>query len=138
MLALNSSHMTIFSKIIAGEIPSYKIYEDELVFAFLDINPNRLGHTLIVPKQEIAYFIDLSDELFAHITKVAKLISTAIEKSTDCKRVGLVVHGMGVPDHFHVHLIPMIEPGDLDSHKAHTEPEEKMIETQQAIITNLN
>ena len=103
---------TIFSKIIAGEIPSYKIAESEKFFAFLDINPMAKGHTLVVPKQETDYIFDLDDDLLAGMTVFAKKTAQAIEKAIPCNRVGMMVIGLEVP-HAHIHLIPIQKEGDM-------------------------
>lgn len=102
---------SIFTKIIKGEIPSYKIAEDENFYAFLDINPLKKGHTLVVPKKEIDYYFDLDDETLSGLMVFAKRVAGAIEKAIDCKRVGVVVLGMEVP-HAHVHLIPLDKETD--------------------------
>jgi len=96
---------TIFTKIINGEIPSYKIAEDEKFYAFLDINPLVKGHTLVVPKKEIDYIFNLEDDLIAELNVFAKKIAKAIDKAIECKRVGVLVIGTEVP-HAHIHLIP--------------------------------
>lgn len=96
---------SIFTKIINGEIPSYKILEDEKFYAFLDINPLAEGHTLVVPKKEIDYFFDLDDELLAEMIVFAKKVAKALKQAIECKRVGLIVIGDEVP-HAHIHLIP--------------------------------
>lgn len=103
---------TIFSKIIAGEIPSYKIAETDLFYAFLDISPMAKGHTLVVPKQETDYIFDLDDTLLAEMAVFAKTVARAIEKAVSCKRVGMMVIGMEVP-HAHIHLIPINKEGDM-------------------------
>lgn len=103
---------TIFTKIINGEIPSYKIAEDDRFFAFLDINPLVKGHTLIVPKQEVDYIFDLDDETLAAMQIFAKSIAIAIKKAIPCKRVGEAVMGMEVP-HAHIHLIPINKESDM-------------------------
>lgn len=103
---------TIFSKIIAGEIPSYKVAEDEKFFAFLDINPLSKGHTLVVPKQEVDYIFDLSDADLAAMHIFAKSVARAIEKAIPCKRIGVQVIGLEVP-HAHIHLIPINKEGDM-------------------------
>jgi histidine triad (HIT) family protein len=105
--------MTIFSKIIAGEIPSYKIAEDENFFAFLDIFPLREGHTLVVPKIETDKFFDLPDDYLSKMLLFGKPIAKAIEKSFDCNRCGLSVVGLEVP-HAHLHLIPINSADDLN------------------------
>ena len=97
---------SIFTRIVQGEIPCYKIAESEKYFAFLDINPLVRGHTLVIPKQEVDYYFDLEDDLLADMQVFAKKIAKAIDKVIDCKRVGVVVLGLEVP-HAHVHLIPI-------------------------------
>ena len=97
---------SIFTKIISGEIPSYKIYEDENYFAFLDINPNALGHTLCVPKKEVDQVFDLDDDALSGLIIFSKKVAHAIKKAVVCKRVGISVIGLEVP-HVHVHLIPI-------------------------------
>ena len=104
---------TIFSKIIAGDIPSYKIAEDDKFYAFLDINPMAKGHTLVVPKQETDYIFDLEDELLSEMAIFAKRVSKAIEKAVTCKRVGVMVIGLEVP-HAHIHLVPIQGEKDLN------------------------
>ena len=103
---------TIFSRIIAGEIPSYKVAEDDKFFAFLDINPLVKGHTLVVPKQEVDYIFDLSDEDLAAMHVFAKTPARAIEKAFPCKKVGEAVIGLEVP-HAHIHLIPIQKESDM-------------------------
>ncbi|MDR2836681.1 MAG: HIT domain-containing protein [Bacteroidales bacterium] len=103
---------TIFSKIINGEIPCYKITENEDFIAFLDINPLQKGHTLIVPKVEVDYIFNNSDETLSKILIFAKKVAQAIEKSIECKRIGLTVIGLEVP-HTHIHLIPIIHEKDI-------------------------
>ncbi len=104
---------TIFTKIINGEIPCYKIAEDERFFAFLDINPLAKGHTLVVPKQETDYLFDLDDKLLADMNVFAKKIAIAQKKVIPCKRVGVAVLGLEVP-HAHIHLIPMNSEADVN------------------------
>lgn len=103
---------TIFSRIIAGEIPSYRIAEDDRFFAFLDIHPMHAGHTLVVPKQETDYLFDLEDELLADMMLFAKRVAKAIEKAVECRRVGVMVIGLEVP-HAHIHLIPIQQEEDM-------------------------
>lgn len=105
--------MTIFSKIIAGEIPSYKIAENDKFFAFLDIFPLREGHTLVVPKLEVDNFFDVPDNYLAEMLLFAKPIAKAIEKAFDCDRCGLSVVGLEVP-HAHLHLVPVDSADDLN------------------------
>jgi histidine triad (HIT) family protein len=107
---------SIFTKIINGEIPSYKIDENENFYAFLDIFPVAKGHALVVPKKEIDYIFDLDDELIAGLHVFAKRIAKAIEKSVPCKRIGTAVVGLEVP-HAHIHLIPINEISDLSFEK---------------------
>ena len=104
---------TIFSKIIAGEIPSYQIYEDDLYYAFLDINPLAEGHTLVVPKVETDYLFDLEDDLLAGMMVVAKKVALAIDQTMVCKRVGVAVLGLEVP-HAHIHLVPLNSLYDIE------------------------
>jgi histidine triad (HIT) family protein len=105
--------MTIFSKIIAGEIPAYKIAENEKFFAFLDIFPLREGHVLVVPKKEIDKFFDLPDEYLREMLLFARPIAKAIEKAFDCNRCGISVVGLEVP-HAHLHLVPINSSNDLN------------------------
>lgn len=103
---------SIFTKIVKGEIPSYKIAEDERFFAFLDINPNVKGHTLCIPKQETDKLFDLEDDLYIGLMQFSKKIALAIKKTVPCDRVGMTVIGLEVP-HAHVHLIPLNEMDDM-------------------------
>ena len=104
---------TIFSKIISGEIPSYKIHEDERFYAFLDINPLARGHTLVVPKVETDYLFDLEDELLGEMMIFAKEVAKAIGSTMDCLRVGVAVLGLEVP-HAHIHLVPINGLHDIE------------------------
>jgi histidine triad (HIT) family protein len=108
--------MTIFTKIINGEIPAYRIAEDEFFLAFLDINPLREGHTLVIPKTETDHFFDLDEKYLSRILVFAKPIALAIEKSFDCNRCGISVIGLEVP-HAHLHLIPINQVSDMDFKK---------------------
>lgn len=103
----------IFSKIIAGEIPSYRIHEDERYYAFLDINPLAQGHTLVIPKMETDYIFDLEDELLAGMMVFAKKVALALDETMDCKRVGIAVLGLEVP-HAHIHLVPINGLHDIE------------------------
>lgn len=103
---------TIFSRIIAGEIPSYKVAENEQFYAFLDINPLTKGHTLVVPKREVDYIFDLTDDELAAMQVFAKQIALAIQQAFPCKKVGQAVIGLEVP-HAHIHLIPMQNESDM-------------------------
>ena len=104
---------TIFTKIINGEIPCYKIAEDDRYFAFLDINPLKAGHTLITPKEEIDYLFDIDDEDLAGMIVFAKKVAVAIKEAYPCNRIGVAVIGLEVP-HAHIHLVPMDNMGDID------------------------
>lgn len=104
---------TIFTKIVKGEIPSYKIFEDEKFFAFLDINPMAKGHTLVIPKKEVDYLFDIDDNTIADMIVLSKRIAKAIGKAVTCKRVGMMVIGLEVP-HAHIHLIPIQNEGDMN------------------------
>ena len=112
----NRAMASIFSRIVAGEIPSYKIAEDERFYAFLDINPLTKGHTLVIPKQEIDYLFDLDDETIGDMMIFAKGVAKKIQQNIDCKRVAVVVLGMEVP-HAHIHLIPINSEKDVDFHR---------------------
>ncbi|WP_288734424.1 HIT family protein [uncultured Parabacteroides sp.] len=103
---------TIFSRIVAGEIPCHKVAEDEEFFAFLDINPVAKGHTLVIPKKEIDYIFDLEDALLGRMMAFAKRVARAQEAAIPCKRVGIAVMGLEVP-HAHIHLIPITEESDM-------------------------
>ena len=107
---------TIFSRIIAGEIPSYKVAEDENFYAFLDINPLMEGHTLVVPKQEVDYLFDLEDQTLEKMIIFAKRVAEQIKCKIECKKVAMVVLGLEVP-HAHIHLIPMNTESDVDFRK---------------------
>ncbi|HOI27024.1 MAG TPA: HIT family protein [Paludibacteraceae bacterium] len=104
---------TIFTKIINGEIPCYKIAEDDKYFAFLDINPVKKGHTLVIPKIEDDYIFNLDDDTLSGLVLFAKKVALAMESAMPCKRIGVAVMGMEVP-HVHIHLVPMENEGDLN------------------------
>lgn len=127
--------MTLFSKIIAGEIPSYKCAEDDRFYAFLDINPVAQGHTLVVPKREEDYIFDLSDEEIAAMAVFAKRVARAIKAAFPCRKVGMAVLGLEV-NHAHIHLIPLQSEGDMDfgKEKLHLSPE-VMADTAARILT---
>lgn len=105
--------MTLFSRIAAGEIPSYKIAEDDRFFAFLDINPVAPGHTLVIPKTEIDYIFDIDDDTLAAMTLFAKRVAKAIRAAIPCRKIGVTVIGLEVP-HAHIHLVPMDKEGDMN------------------------
>jgi histidine triad (HIT) family protein len=129
--------MSIFSKIIAGEIPSYKIAENEKFFAFLDIFPLTEGHTLVVPKKEIDHFFDVPDEYLSELLLFAKPIAKAIEASFNCNRVGISVIGLEVP-HAHMHLVPINSADDLNFTRPKLKLTEEQFKTiQQKILSHL-
>ena len=128
---------TIFSRIVKGEIPCYKIAEDEHFFAFMDINPVAKGHTLVIPKREVDYIFALDDKEIADMMVFAKKVAKAIEKAVPCKRIGVAVIGLEVP-HAHIHLIPINQEGDMDFQKEHVHmTEEEFKEIQKRIVENL-
>ena len=112
--------MTIFSKIAAGEIPSYKCAENDKFYAFLDINPLAKGHTLVIPRREVDYIFDMEDNELAEFQVFAKRVAQAIKKAFPCKKVAQVVLGLEVP-HAHIHLLPINSEGDVDFRKKHLE-----------------
>ncbi|MBO7321193.1 MAG: HIT family protein [Bacteroidales bacterium] len=107
---------SIFTRIVNGEIPSYKVAESENFYAFLDISPLEQGHTLVIPKKETDYIFDIEDQEYKELFLFAKRVAAAIKKSIPCKRVGVAVLGMEVP-HAHIHLVPMQSEGDMDFRK---------------------
>ena len=126
--------MTIFSKIIAGEIPSHKCAENDKFYAFLDINPVAQGHTLVVPKHEVDYIFDLSDDELAEMIVFAKKVALAIQTAYPCRKVGMAVLGLEV-NHAHIHLIPLQSEGDMDFRKPKLQlSAETMKETAENIL----
>lgn len=123
---------TIFSKIAAGEIPSYRIAADERHYAFLDINPVTPGHVLVIPRIEDDYIFNLSDDDYSALTLFAKRVAKAIEQAVPCKRVGVAVIGLEVP-HTHIHLIPINSESDMDFHNKTQLPAEEMEAIAKAI-----
>ncbi|MEZ5037717.1 MAG: HIT family protein [Chitinophagales bacterium] len=117
--------MTIFSKIISGEIPSYKIAEDENYYAFLDIRPLNAGHTLVIPKVEIDYIFDLDDDMLSGLILFAKKVAKGIERVVPCERIGVAVIGLEVP-HCHIHLSPINSVHDLDFKNSKSISKEEM------------
>ncbi|MBR3291976.1 MAG: HIT domain-containing protein [Bacteroidales bacterium] len=107
---------SIFSRIVAGEIPSWKVAEDDRYYAFLDINPLTEGHTLVIPKKEVDYIFDLDEETYAGLWQFAAKVARAVKAAVPCKRVGVAVLGMEVP-HTHIHLVPLQTEGDMDFRK---------------------
>lgn len=129
--------MTIFSKIIKGEIPSFKIAENEKFYAFLDINPLVEGHTLVIPKVEVDKFLDMPEEYLSEILVFAKPIAAAIEKVIPCKRCGLSVVGLEVP-HAHLHVIPLNNMNDINFTRLKLSPSnEELKKTQEKILSAL-
>ena len=105
--------MTIFSKIVSGEIPAYKVAESVDFLAFLDVNPLAEGHVLVIPKKEVDYLFDLDDEIYTELQIFAKIVAVALKKAVPCKKVGVAVIGLEVP-HAHIHLIPMNNVNDMN------------------------
>lgn len=129
---------SIFSKIIAGEIPCYKVAENDKFFAFLDINPVNWGHTLVVPKQEIDYIFDIDDADLAEMMLFAKKVSKALKETLPCRKIGVAVIGLEVP-HAHIHLVPLKNEGDMDfSNKISNPDPEKMKQIAKAVSENFN
>ena len=127
---------SIFTKIINGEIPSYKIAENEDFYVFLDINPNAKGHTLVVPKKEVNRLFDLDEELYNKLMSYSRKIAMAIEKAVPCERIGMAVIGLEVP-HVHVHLIPLQKMEDIQFIKKIKLLPEEFKKTAKAIAANL-
>ena len=123
---------TLFTKIINGEIPSHKLYEDDRFYSFLDINPISKGHTLVIPKIETDYFFDLDDTHLSQIMTVSKPIAAAIQKAIPCKRIGIMVAGLEVP-HAHLHLVPITATGQLSFAFAKPAKQEDLKETAELI-----
>ena len=128
---------TIFSKIINGEIPCYKIAEDNNYFAFLDINPLAIGHTLVIPKKEIDYIFNIDDDLLSGLMVFSKKIALAIEAAIPCRRVGVAVIGLEVP-HAHIHLVPLNTMNDINFTRTKLTPSKELLQqTAEKIISNL-
>lgn len=128
--------MDIFSKIAAGEIPSYKCAEDDRFYAFLDINPVAKGHTLVIPRREVDYIFDMDDEELAAFEVFAKRVAVAIKKAFPCRKVAQVVLGLEVP-HAHIHLIPMNTEADVDFRREKVQlSAEEMQQTAAKILEN--
>ena len=127
---------TIFTRIAAGEIPSYKVAEDDKYFAFLDINPVAPGHVLVIPKKEESYIFNLDADTYAGLTMFARRVAKALEKAVPCKRIGVCVIGLEVP-HAHIHLVPLNSEADMDFRKPKlTLPEDEMRRIADAIAAN--
>jgi len=128
---------TIFTKIVIGEIPSYRVAEDENFYAFLDINPLKEGHTLVVPKREVDYIFDLKEEELSSLFAFAQRVAKGIKSAIGCKRVGVAVIGMEVP-HAHIHLIPIDKESDMDFRQKKLKIEtEKMTMIANAIASKI-
>jgi histidine triad (HIT) family protein len=128
---------SIFSKIVAGEIPSHKIAESDEFLAFLDINPLAYGHTLVIPKKEVDYIFDIDDQLLGRLVIFAKKVGLAVEKAVPCARIGITVIGLEVP-HAHVHLIPINHIGDMNFSKPKLKPSnEELSATAKSIKVHL-
>ena len=127
---------SIFSKIVAGEIPSYKIAETDDFYAFLDIFPVAKGHTLVIPKKEVDYYFDLDDDLIAGLNVFAKKVAVAIKKAIPCERIGTTVIGLEVP-HAHLHLIPINQMGDMNFANKLKLSKEEFLEIAEEIRGNL-
>ena len=127
---------SIFTKIINGEIPCYKIAEDDNFIAFLDVNPNANGHTLCVPKQEINKLFEMEEDHYLNLMKFSRTIAVALEKAVSCKRIGMSVIGLEVP-HVHVHLIPLNEMDEVRFQKKVSFTKEEFEETAKNIKANL-
>lgn len=128
---------TVFTKIISGEIPSYKIAETDDFLAFLDINPNAKGHTLCIPKKEVNKFYDLDDKTYLDLMIFSKKIAKALEASIECKRVGMAVVGLEVP-HVHVHLIPLKTMGDMRFEKKDSFSEDEFKAIAKSVSENVS
>lgn len=127
---------SIFTKIINGEIPGYKVAEDENFIAILDVNPNAKGHTLCIPKQEINKIFDMDEDLYLGLMKFSRKVAKAIEKTVECKRIGVAVVGLEVP-HTHVHLIPLHDMDDMRFQRKVSLTKEEFEELASAIRANL-
>ena len=128
---------TVFTKIVNGDIPSYKVAEDERFYAFLDINPLKEGHTLVIPKREIDYIFDLEEDELSSLFAFAQKVAKGIESAIPCNRVGVAVIGMEVP-HAHIHLIPIDKESDMDFRREKLNPStERMAEIANAIASKI-
>lgn len=129
---------SIFTKIVQGEIPAYKVAEDEKYLAFLDVSPVAKGHTLVIPKKEVDYLFDLEDELYAGLQLFAKKVAVGLKKAVPCKKVGVLVLGLEVP-HAHIHLIPMQDETDVLNFSDKVKmAEDEMMELSKKIAENID
>ncbi|TDN95566.1 histidine triad (HIT) family protein [Salegentibacter sp. 24] len=127
---------SLFTKIVRGEVPAYKIAEDSQFLAFLDVNPNAKGHTLCIPKKEVNKIFDLEEEIYQELMRFSRKVAIALEKTIDCKRVGMAVVGLEVP-HVHVHLIPLNSMNDMDFSKSVKMQDEEFEKLAKSIHVNL-
>ncbi len=127
---------SLFTKIVKGEVPAYKIAEDSQFLAFLDINPNSKGHTLCIPKKEVNKIFDLEEEVYQELMRFSRKVAIALEKTVECKRVGMAVVGLEVP-HVHVHLIPLNNMSDMDFSKSVKMEDEEFKQLAESIHVNL-
>ena len=126
---------TLFQKIIVGEIPSYKVWEDEAHYAFLTIEPIRPGHTLVIPKKPITHLFDMEKDEYKELMKVVRKVALLIQSKTNCEKVGVIVEGFGVKDHAHVHLVPLTGSGQLSFAHAQKAPPDELAKMQ-ALLTS--
>jgi histidine triad (HIT) family protein len=127
---------SLFTKIVKGEVPAYKIAEDSQFLAFLDINPNARGHVLCIPKKEVDYIFDLEEEVYQELMRFSRKVALALKKTVDCKRVGMAVVGLEVP-HAHVHLIPLNSMSDMDFSNSVKMEDEEFKRLAESIHVNL-
>lgn len=127
---------SLFAKIVKGEVPAYKVAEDSQFLAFLDINPNAKGHVLCIPKKEVDKIFDLEEEVYQELMRFARKVAIALEKTIECKRVGMAVVGLEVP-HVHVHLIPLNSMSDMDFSKSIKMEDEEFKKLASSIHVNL-
>jgi len=127
---------SLFTKIVKGEVPAYKIAEDSQFLAFLDINPNARGHVLCIPKKEVDYIFDLDEEIYQELMRFSRKVALALKKTVDCKRVGMAVVGLEVP-HAHVHLIPLNSMSDMDFSNSVEMEDEEFKKLAESIHVNL-
>ncbi len=127
---------SVFTKIISGELPAYKVYEDDKVLSFLSLGQINLGHCLVIPKTEVDHFFDVDSEEYEHMFNVSKRVSKAIKSVTDCVRVGMAIQGFEV-HHAHIHLIPLWEPKEFSFSNQKEMPEDEMKQMQSRIIEAL-